>query len=114
VLLLAAGLWFVIGPAAWPTFESSAPFAVGASANMSFLNQLGSSLGPGLLLAIFGGMALKAGLARPAVAVAEPVAGAPLDPPPASSGRAEALHPDPAGSDAPTDEQIGGGVSESR
>ncbi|HEY3811351.1 MAG TPA: hypothetical protein VGL49_07945 [Acidimicrobiales bacterium] len=113
LLLVAAGLWFVIGPAAWPTFESSAPFALGASANMSFLNQLGSSLGPGLLLAIFGGMALKAGLARPAVAVAEPTAGGPLDAAPTSPGRAEALHADPAGSDAGADEQIGGGVRES-
>ncbi len=79
LLLVAAGVWFVIGPAVWPTFRSSPAFALGASANMSFLNQLGSSLGPGLLLAIFGGMALKAGLARPAVALAEPPVDAPVD-----------------------------------
>jgi hypothetical protein len=71
LLVIAAGAWFVIGPALWPTFESSAPFATGTSAGTAFLNQLGSSLGPGLLLAVLGGMALKAVIARPAVDVGD-------------------------------------------
>jgi hypothetical protein len=71
LLVIAAGAWFVIGPALWPTFASSAPFASGTSAGTAFLNQLGSSLGPGLLLAVLGGMALKAVIARPAVALGE-------------------------------------------
>jgi hypothetical protein len=75
LLLVAAGAWFVIGPALWPTFESGPPFMAGASAGTSFVNQLGSSLGPGILLAVLGGMALKAGISRPAVSVGEvPVA----------------------------------------
>jgi hypothetical protein len=75
LLIIAAGAWFVIGPALWPTFESGAPFVTGSSAGTSFINQLGSSLGPGILLAMLGGMALKAGIARPAVAVGDvPVA----------------------------------------
>jgi hypothetical protein len=69
LLLIASGAWFVIGPALWATFESGQPFATGTSAETSFLNQLGSSLGPGLLLAVLGGMALKAVMARPAATV---------------------------------------------
>ena len=72
LLLIAAGAWFVLGPTLWPTFEASPAFAVGVSNWMSFVNQAGSSLGPGLLLAVFGGMALKAAVTRPKVAVAEP------------------------------------------
>jgi hypothetical protein len=69
LMLMAAGIWFVIGPAVWPTFESGPAFRPGVSAGTAALNMIGSSLGPGLLLAIFGGVALKAAVARPAVAV---------------------------------------------
>jgi hypothetical protein len=72
LLLIASGAWFVIGPALWPTFQSSPAFATGTTAWTSFWNQLGANLGPGVLLAVFGGMALKASFARPAVAVEEP------------------------------------------
>ena len=71
LLIVAAGAWFVIGPALWATFESGQPFATGTSSWTSFLNQVGSSLGPGLLLAMLGGMALKAVIARPAATVDE-------------------------------------------
>jgi hypothetical protein len=71
LLIIAAGSWFVLGPAAWPIFESGSAFATGTNATTNFINQLGSSLGPGLLLAILGGMAMKAGIARPAVALGE-------------------------------------------
>ncbi len=69
LMIVVAGAWFVIGPAAWATFESGPPFATGTSPMTSFLHQLGSSLGPGLLLAVLGGMALKAVIARPAATV---------------------------------------------
>ena len=80
LLLVAAGAWFVIGPALWPVIESGQPFATGTSAWTSFLNQVGSSLGPGLILAVLGGMAFKAVVARPRATVqqggvVEPVAG---------------------------------------
>jgi hypothetical protein len=74
VLLTASGAWFVIGPALWPTFQSTPAYTTGTGAWTSFWNQLGANLGPGLLLAFFGGMALKASTARPAVTVGEPVA----------------------------------------
>ncbi|MGI8491885.1 MAG: hypothetical protein ACR2NJ_03865 [Acidimicrobiales bacterium] len=59
LLAVAAGAWFVIGPALWPTFESTSPYGAATSAGASFVNQLGANLGPGLFLAAFGGMALK-------------------------------------------------------
>ena len=80
LLLAAAGAWFVIGPALWPTFQSTSAFATGTSAWTSFWNQLGANLGPGLLLAFLAGMALKASIARPAVAVGEPTGEAAVDP----------------------------------
>ncbi|HEX4864524.1 MAG TPA: hypothetical protein VFV02_10650, partial [Acidimicrobiales bacterium] len=67
LLTVAAGAWFVIGPSAYHWFESAAAFAPTASARRDFLNQLGSNLGPGVLLAVLGGMALKAGFANPKV-----------------------------------------------
>lgn len=70
---IASGAWFVIGPALWSTFESGAPYQAASPMN-EFWNQLGSSLGPGLLLTFLGGMALKAGISRAGVAVAEPAA----------------------------------------
>jgi len=75
LLLVAAGAWFVLGPVIWPTFESGPAFALGVSSARDLLNQAGSSLGPGLLLVFFGGMALKAGIARPAIAVDDRVIG---------------------------------------
>jgi hypothetical protein len=86
---LAAGAWFVIGPAAWPLFESSSPYAPAASANMSFLNQLGANLGPGILLAILAGMALKAGIANPRVTVESAEAGPPAPQSPTRAGPSE-------------------------
>ena len=76
---LAAGAWLVLGPAAWGTFESSHPFAPATGAMANFVNQVGANLGPGILLALFAGMALKAGIASPAVIVEDTVAaGAPV------------------------------------
>ena len=67
ILTMAAGAWLVIGPAAYQWFQSAAPFAMASSARNGFVNQLGANLGPGVLLAILGGMAFKAGIANPRV-----------------------------------------------
>lgn len=77
LLLMAAGAWFVIGPVAWPTFESGPAFSPALDAGRNLLNQACSSLAPGLVLAALGGMGLKAATARPVVTeqVAEPLAG---------------------------------------
>ncbi|HET6964860.1 MAG TPA: hypothetical protein VFH58_08810 [Acidimicrobiales bacterium] len=71
VLLLAAGAWFVIGPVAWPTFESGPAFNPVLSATRNLLNVACASFAPGLVLVMLGGMALKAGSVR-AVPVGDP------------------------------------------
>lgn len=67
LLLLVAGGWFVVGPAAWPLIESGPAFAGATTHSAAFANQIGTTLGPGVVLAILAGMALKAGLARPII-----------------------------------------------
>jgi hypothetical protein len=71
---LVAGAWFVLGPSAWPIFESSPAYHAAFSARAEFLNHLGANLGPGFLLAVLGGMALKTGLTNLPGAVAAPSA----------------------------------------
>jgi len=71
LLLLAAGAWFVIGPVAWPTFHSGPAFHPVASASRNLLNVACASYAPGLVLAMLGGMALKAGMV-PALPVEDP------------------------------------------
>lgn len=73
VLLAVAGAWFVIGPVAWPTFESVPAFTPVLDAGRNLLNQACSSLAPGLVLAALSGMALKAAMARPSVHEVVPV-----------------------------------------
>lgn len=77
LVVVAAGVWFVIGPALWGVFETGPAFTSGTPTN-EFWYQLGSSLGPGLALTFLGGMALKAGITRTGMAVAEPVPAAPV------------------------------------
>jgi len=72
LLTMAAGAWLVVGPAAYRMIESGSPYAQPASTNSDFLHQIGANLGPGVLLLILAGMALKAGIANPRV-VYEPV-----------------------------------------
>jgi hypothetical protein len=63
LVLLAAGAWFVLGPAVWPIFYSSAVFGP-ASPTSNFVNQLGYNFGPGLILATLGGMTLASAAVR--------------------------------------------------
>ena len=70
LLVLAAGCWLVIGPASWPLFESAPAFNPLAGTTRSFLDQIGASLGPGVLLVALGGMALKASITRPKMGTA--------------------------------------------
>jgi hypothetical protein len=59
LVIVASGAWFVLGQAAWPTFRSQPLPAPSGGALEVFVNQLGTYLGPGLLLAALGGMVLK-------------------------------------------------------
>jgi hypothetical protein len=64
LLVLAAAAWFVVGPAAWPVLNHGAFFRHAATVkNLWYL--IGYSMGPGVLLAFLGGVAL--GNARRAV-----------------------------------------------
>ena len=87
VLLMAAGAWFVIGPVAWPTFETGAAYAAASSATRELLNQACANLAPGLVLAALGGMAWKAGVARPVIETL-PEAPGPVAPAAASTSTA--------------------------
>jgi hypothetical protein len=82
LMLLAAGAWLVIGPTAWPTFETGPAFHAGASALRTLLNLGGASLAPGLVIVMLGGMALKTGMLRP-VPLVDPMTPATADPVPA-------------------------------
>ena len=54
---LVCGAWFAIGPLAWATFEPSHYF-LSVSPLHQLANEVGYALGPGLLLALFGGEAI--------------------------------------------------------
>ena len=56
LLISLTGAWFVIGPVAWPVFERSAGVLVPAPPLRELSYQVGYSLGPGVLLALLGGM----------------------------------------------------------
>ncbi|MBO0715138.1 MAG: hypothetical protein J2O39_08495 [Acidimicrobiales bacterium] len=64
LVIMACGAWFVLGPVVWPIFSSSAVFGSVTGAQARFVNFLGYNLGPGLLLAAFGAMALVRPVAR--------------------------------------------------
>jgi hypothetical protein len=101
LLAMASGAWFVIGPAVWPLFESSSPYMSGVSDSTGFVNQSGANLGPGLVLALLAGMALKAGISVPRVSLVQeeaavPPAGTARRDGPTASVVAPEASPDPA------------------
>ncbi len=59
LLAVACGAWFVIGPAAWQLLGKANPLILGLPSSAgTFLNQVGSQLGVGVLLAFFGANAM--------------------------------------------------------
>jgi hypothetical protein len=87
LLAMAAGAWFVIGPAAYRMLESANAYTQSSTATDDFLHQIGANLGPGVLLLILGGMAFKAGIAVPRL-VYEPVGEAVAGPAASGAGTA--------------------------
>jgi hypothetical protein len=57
LLAVASGAWFAIGPLAWPVLYSSKAYFVTASPLRELAHVVGYSLGPGLILAVAGGIA---------------------------------------------------------
>jgi hypothetical protein len=55
LLLMACGAWFVVGPLAWPVLTSHAGYFVPTSPLRFIANEIGYSLGTGVVLAICGG-----------------------------------------------------------
>ncbi|MHB1585010.1 MAG: hypothetical protein ACYC0E_14790, partial [Acidimicrobiales bacterium] len=74
-VLLACGGWFVVGPTAWPVVHGGAYFHGGSPLHV-LVDRIGASFGPGVLLAICGGIALGWSIRHRAYA-AVPAAGAP-------------------------------------
>jgi hypothetical protein len=52
---LLAGAWFVVGPFAWPVFQSGSPITALSSARL-FVERVGYSFAPGLALVALGAM----------------------------------------------------------
>jgi hypothetical protein len=58
LIVAACGAWFVVGYLAWPVLRNSAGVFVPSSPIRELAYQIGYSVGPGLLLAVFGGFAM--------------------------------------------------------
>jgi hypothetical protein len=58
VIALICGAWFVIGPLAWPVITNHHAYFVTASPLRELANQLGYSLGTGVILAACGAFAI--------------------------------------------------------
>jgi hypothetical protein len=69
ILAAVAGAWFVVGPWAWPVITSSARYFAPASPQRDLADLVGYSLGVGLLLVLFGGVALGESMGRRAAGV---------------------------------------------
>lgn len=71
---LVAGAWLVVGPVLWPWFEHSLAYRpASAVSGARFVIEVGANLGPGIILAMFGGMLLKASHPGAVAAVADDV-----------------------------------------
>ncbi|MHB8681540.1 MAG: hypothetical protein ACYDA2_05525 [Acidimicrobiales bacterium] len=75
MLAVLAGAWFVIGPLSWPALQRSAGVFMPAGPMHMFADMVGYSFGPGVLLVLFGGLALGMAGRRRRVPAAEGVAG---------------------------------------
>jgi hypothetical protein len=58
IVAIAAGAWFVVGPLAWPVISSVNHYFVPATPLRNLANQVGYSVGPGLILAACGAFAI--------------------------------------------------------
>ncbi len=75
LLLAACGAWFVVGPVAWPALGASGIVFAPAAPSAMFVNQVGYNLGVGVILAVLGGMAMKASTGERELALPTEAAG---------------------------------------
>jgi hypothetical protein len=57
-IAVLCGAWFVVGPLAWPVIDNTRAYFVAASPLRMLANEVGYSLGTGLILAMCGAFAL--------------------------------------------------------
>jgi hypothetical protein len=98
LVLGAVGAWFALGPDAWPVVGSGTVFSASATPLDHFTAVVGYNVGVGLVLALLGGMVLKAGVGErdvvlgrvPTTPYDEPVPAEPVPaaPAPAATGQA--------------------------
>jgi len=72
--LAIAGAWFVIGPLAWRVLEHTGAYFVAAAPFRELTYQVGSALGPGLIVLACGALAMGWASRRPSGAGSAPVA----------------------------------------
>jgi hypothetical protein len=77
LLAVASGAWFVIGPFAWPVLYGTKAYFVAANPLRELAYLVGYALGPGLILAIVGGIAWGSETASASGYGAEAADGAP-------------------------------------
>jgi hypothetical protein len=58
LIAVLCGAWFVIGPLAWPVIDNTRSYFVAASPLRMLANEVGYSLGTGLILAMCGAFAI--------------------------------------------------------
>jgi hypothetical protein len=58
LIAVLCGAWFIVGPSAWPVITTSRGYFIGASPIHELANQVGYSLGTGLVLAACGAFAI--------------------------------------------------------
>jgi hypothetical protein len=74
LLVVAAGAWLVVGPAAWGWVGHGAAYLHATSARVAFVRQAGAALGPGVLLVALGAAVASRPPGQVTVAVPFPVA----------------------------------------
>lgn len=84
-LLTVAGAWFVIGPLAWRVLERAGAYFPAAAPLRELTFQVGSNLGPGLIVLACGAMALGWAGHRSDATAAQPAPQAPAPPAPSAT-----------------------------
>ncbi|MGA8724699.1 MAG: hypothetical protein WB565_06630 [Acidimicrobiales bacterium] len=122
VLAVASGAWFAIGPLAWPVLYGTKAYFLNASPLRELAYVVGYALGPGLILAVVGGIAWGSETVAPGYAAdtSQEVAPAgvstvrPAPVPEAAPAAATGTPATPPTSERPVEQQTAGPVDEQK